>query len=238
MLQNVTLCTLITARPPPVRFYSLGGETLLSVSEAKYLGVTLSSRYGSRSSQWKAHVTETANKANQRLGFLKRNLKGSPYKLRELAYTSLVRSSLEYCGTIWDPTSEYECNRLEDVQRRAARWARGVHGIISVTALCADLNWEPLADRRRHQRLSIFYKILNGDWDINPSSLDLKVEPSTGRRSYSHHLNVKRFSGRDRHSPIWKGTILRTIPEWNSLPAKTVSADSVDTFKVRLSATP
>ena len=226
------------SRTPPVRFYSLGGETLLSFSEAKYLGVTLSNQYGSRNSPWKAHITETANKANQRLGFLKRNLKGSPYKLRELAYTSLVRSSLEYCGAIWDPTNRDESNRLEAVQRRSARWARGAHGIISVTALMSELNWAPLADRRRNQRLSIFYKVLNGNWDIHPATLDLKLEPPVSRRIYSHKDNVKRFSGRDRHSPIWQGTILRTIPEWNSLPAEIVSADSVLKFKSQLGAMP
>ena len=62
--------------------------------------------------------------------FLRRNLRGCPYKLRELGYISLVRSSLEYCGAIWDTTSKDEADRLEMIQRRAARWARGAHGII------------------------------------------------------------------------------------------------------------
>ena len=109
----------------PVRFYSLGGVVLHSVSEAKYLGVNLSNNYGNRSSQWKSHVIETASKANQKLGFLRRNLRSSPYRLRELAYTSLIRSCLEYCGSIWDPTVKEEIDRLESVQRRAAHWARG-----------------------------------------------------------------------------------------------------------------
>jgi hypothetical protein len=66
----------------PVRFYTLGGEVLGSVSEAKYLGVTLSNKYGTRSFQWRAHILEMVAKANQRLGFLRRNLEGSPYSLR------------------------------------------------------------------------------------------------------------------------------------------------------------
>ena len=238
---NASKCNIMhlaRSKSPQVRFYSLGGETLLSVSEAKYLGVTLSNQYGLRNSQWKAHISETATKASQRLGFLKRNLKGSPYKLRELAYTSLVRSSLEYCGAIWDPTNSNEANKLEAVQRRAARWARGAHGIISVTALMSELNWAPLADRRRNQRLCIFYKVLNGDWNISPSTLDIYEEPPVSRCVYSHNRNVKRFSGSDRFSPIWQGCILRTIPEWNSLPVETVSADSVLSFKSQLSASP
>ena len=83
----------------PVRFYTLGGEVITSVEEAKYLGVCLSSNYGTRSSQWKPHITEIAHKANQRLGFLRRNLGGCPYRLTEEGYISLVRSCCPACRT-------------------------------------------------------------------------------------------------------------------------------------------
>ena len=236
---NVSKCNILhLARKvaKPVRFYTLGGEILNSVSEAKYLGITLSNNYGSRSSQWKAHVAETVSKANQRLGFLRRNLCGSPYKLRELAYLALVRSCLEYCGSIWDPTVKAEIDMLEIVQRRAARWARGAHGIISVTALLNDLGWESLADRRRNQRLCLFYKILHGGLHIPPDDIDLKF--STRPTRTSHSWKLQRITGKDKHSPLWKGTISRTIPEWNNLSTSAVGADSFTTFKSQLSSTP
>ena len=37
---------------------------------------------------------------------------------------------------------------------------------------------------------------------------------------------------------LWKATVPRTIPEWNKLSSETVSADSLITFKSRLSANP
>ena len=100
----------------PTRFYHLGGEVIKSVSEAQYLGVTLSNCYGTRTSQWKAHIVKTASSTNQRLGYLRRNLRGCPYRLRELAYITLVRSSLEYCGSVWDPTVQAEADTVEMVQ--------------------------------------------------------------------------------------------------------------------------
>ena len=115
--------------------------------------------------KWKSHISQSASKANQRLAFPRRNLGGGggvPCKLRELAYISLVRSTMDYCGAIWDTTVKEECDRLEIVQRRATRWARGAKGIISVTGLLKDLDWIPLADRRWLQRLGLFYKIING----------------------------------------------------------------------------
>ena len=237
---NVSKCNILhLARQikKPVRFYTLDGEIISSVSEAKYLGVTLSNNYGSRSSQWKPHILDTISRANQRLGFLRRNLRGSPYRLRETAYVTLVRSSLEYCGAIWDPSGKEEIDSLEVIQRRAARWARGAHGIISITALLRDLGWLSLADRRRNQRLCIFYKILHGDLDIPPDSID--ITRHTGRTTRgSHQWKLNRISAGDRHSPLWKATVIRTIPEWNSLSSGTVAADSLVTFKSRLSATP
>ena len=142
---------------------------------------------------------------------------------------------MEYCGSIWDPSAKDEIDRLEIIQRCAARWARGAHGIISVTALLSDLNWASLADRRKNKRLSIFYKILNGEWDIDSKSVDIVLDTNTSRRK-SHHLKVKRISGSDQNSPIWKGTIAKTIPEWNSLPVKTVSAGSALSFRDQLCA--
>ena len=42
------------------------------------------------------------------------------------------------------------------------------------------------------------------------------IKRSKSRTCQSNSLTLVRKSGRDKHSPYWKGTILRTIPEWNS----------------------
>jgi len=52
----------------------------ISVDNEKYLGVTISSDL-SRST----HVNTVCAKANQKLGFIKRYLKGTPEKLKRLA---------------------------------------------------------------------------------------------------------------------------------------------------------
>ena len=58
-------------------------------------------------------MLDTISKAYQKLGFLCRNLRGSPYKLKEIAYLALVRSSLEYWGAIWDPSGKEEVDSLK-----------------------------------------------------------------------------------------------------------------------------
>ena len=174
---NVDKCKIMhlaRQQKKPCRFYTLGGEVLKSTTEAEYLGVTLSSRYGTRASQWGSYIDKVASKANQRLGFLKRSLRGSPYRMRELAFEALCRSALDYAGAIWDPTNKSESDKIERVQNRGARWVRGARGIISITALLKDLNWVPMVDRRRNQRLCLFYKLLDRSIDIDLTELWLK----------------------------------------------------------------
>ena len=221
---NVTKCNLMhldRKTVSPVMFYTLGGEIISSVTEAKYLGVTLSSQYGTRSSQWKPHITEIATKANQRLGFLRRNLGGCPYRLRELGYISLVRSLVEYSGGIWDTTTKCE--------------ARGARGIISVTALLNELNWQPLSDRRRDQRLSLFYTILHQNLNLPPESVDLRTPKTRTRKK--HKLVLERVKGSDKHSPYWKGPICITIPTRNNLEPSVAEAGSFLIFKSQLAHT-
>ena len=133
------------------------------MSNAVYLGVTLT-----HDLSWSQHVATIVSKAHQRLGFIRRNLRGSPYKCRETAFIALTRSQLEYCSSIWDPILNKDSDSIEKVQRKAARWARGQYGSISVTQLLKDLKWRPLADRRRDHRIILLYKILHGSVNIPP----------------------------------------------------------------------
>ena len=72
--------------------YSLTGQELEEVMDAKYLGVTPSNDL-----EWSKHIATMTNKANSKLLFLRCNLKGCPEKLKQAAYFSLIRFFME-CG--------------------------------------------------------------------------------------------------------------------------------------------
>ena len=76
---------------------------------------------------WNSHITAICTKANQKLGFIKRNLKGTPQELKCLAYIAFVRSGMEYAGIIWDPHIIKDSDSMDRVQRRAARWIPNKH---------------------------------------------------------------------------------------------------------------
>ena len=111
--------------------YILHNITLESVPAAKCLGVTISDDLS-----WGTHINSITKKANQTLGFLKRNIKVRNKDLKSVAYKTLVRSQLMYASTVWFPYTETNIHKLESVQRRAARWAtRDYRYTSSVTSM-------------------------------------------------------------------------------------------------------
>jgi hypothetical protein len=85
----------------------------------------------------------------------------------------MVRPTLEYAGTVWDPHHQVHTRSLEWVQRRAARFVSGNFYDRTpdcVTAIINQLKWEPLEYRRLTSRLVMFYKITHDLIDINAPS--------------------------------------------------------------------
>jgi hypothetical protein len=95
--------------------YNLHRHILESVNNAKYLGCQITSDL-----RWSDHIN-ICGKANRTLGFLQRNLNiGSTSVKENAAYKTLVRPTLEYASTVWDPYHQKDIQQLEMVQRRGA----------------------------------------------------------------------------------------------------------------------
>ena len=78
--------------------------------------------------KWTNHITNICGKANGTIGFMKRNLNIGNKNIKEKAYKSLVRPTLQYACTAWDPHLAADIRKLEMVRRRSARfrWPRGL----------------------------------------------------------------------------------------------------------------
>ena len=128
----------ITQKQKSIKFtYKLHGHSLEKTDSTKYLGITLQSNL-----KWDKHINNITSKANQTLGFLRRNLKVNSQKIKDHDYKALVRPKLEYSSCVWDPLTTNQINQLEKVQRRAARFVCGrFHNTSSVTEMLEDLDW-------------------------------------------------------------------------------------------------
>ena len=97
--------------------YILQGHQLEHADKTKYLGVAIQLDFkGDRK------LNNITTKANKTLGFLRRNINISSTTVTEQAYKSLVRPSLEYACSVWDPYTNENINQLAQVQRMVGRY--------------------------------------------------------------------------------------------------------------------
>ncbi|XP_076461755.1 uncharacterized protein LOC143294209 [Babylonia areolata] len=171
----------------PLHFnYCLHGHILETITSAKYLGITICSDFS-----WDTHINHLCNEANKTLGFLRRNIKVSSRKIKEMAYKSFVRPILEYASSIWDPHTEQNISKFEAVQCRAARFVmRRYHNTSSPTAMLEELKWSILQDRRRTARLSMLYKIHNNLVSTEGIKASLRPAPPRRRRGHDQQFAI------------------------------------------------
>ena len=130
----------------------------LRVWTAKYLGVTIS-----KDLSWDSHIENITVSANRTLGFIKRNIKTKNQEIRTIAYNTLVRPQVGYASSVWSPYTKENINKIEMLQRRAARWVCNDYSpYSSVTDMLSNLGWRSLELRRYDSRIAMFYKIVYG----------------------------------------------------------------------------
>ena len=102
---------------PILNHYSIRGTDLLRTDKVTYLGVTIS-----KDGSWNEHIQATATAAHNKLSFLQRNLYRCTQEIKDLSYKTLVRTKLEYACSVWNPYTAKNTNKLESVQKKAARF--------------------------------------------------------------------------------------------------------------------
>ena len=193
--------------------HKLHGKILATATTSKYLGVTITS--------------DLPNKANRTLGFLKRNLKIRSTSIKNVAYKSLVRPSLEYACSVSDPCTQTNVDKLEKVQRKATRFVLNDYDYnSSVSEMLTKLRWDSLQARRQIQRLANFYKIHYGLVDMG-AEFRMQRQQRTSR-----HVNTLAYEvPRSRTSYHMYSFLPRTRRNWNILPDTFVRSPNIEQFK-------
>lgn len=146
--------------------YRLDGVALKYTSSFKYLGLRIHNSFN-----WECHINNIHSEASRTLGLLRRALYGAPSSVKAIAYKTLCRPKLEYAAEVWDPCLAKHADRLEMLQNKAVRFILNIKGRSGVTDGKIELGLEPLADRRKDQRMKMFSKILQES--ENPSYNEL-----------------------------------------------------------------
>ena len=105
------------ARNPLQTRYVLQCQVLELVDHAKYLGLEIG-----HDLNWNQHIQNVITKANRTLCFIRRNMETKHKGIRQVAFNTKVRPQVEYASSVWSPYTQTNINKIEAVQRRAARW--------------------------------------------------------------------------------------------------------------------
>ena len=139
---------------------------------------------------------------------------------------------MEYATTGWAPHTAQNCNKLEQFQRRAARFAcHRYERTASVTAMLNDLQRETLVTRRNNQRLTIFYRMQHNMVSITPADYFAPVQLLRCRRSGQMLQMPYVWTDVYKHS-----FFPATVRMWNVLPAPVIQCETLSFFKAGISA--
>lgn len=241
---NAQKCYILSTKNTSSYLYSLGGVILQHVQQNTYLGVQISADL-----KWTTHIGNICRKAGSTLGFLRRNLRNCPKECRRLAFIALVRSRLEYSATVWDPYQKQDVERLEKIQRQAARFITRDYKSRSpgcMSNMLRNLDLPTLEERRKQLRLNLLYRIAGDEIPALPSRQFLTPINTTRRRVRPtkfegfqttnlverHAINHSRgFKVPDSRTEQYRNSFfVRTVMDWNQLSEATITAGSVGAF--------
>ena len=220
---NPTKCYVlsITKRRSPLSYpYTINGVQLEHVKNHPYLGVELDSTLS-----WNQHQKNTLSKAQRTLNLLRRNLHGCSVKTKQTAYKTLVRPTLEYASSAWDPHVGKQIDNLEKVQNKAARFVTSQYDWeTSVSGLKNTLQWRSLQERRFVARLTLWYKAIHQQAAVHlPSYYPLKPCEPTLVADTTRHSHDQQYGAPIATIDNWKFSFFqRNIRIWNVLPAHLV----------------
>ena len=194
--------------------YTLKNTELEFLESIKYLGVNITNYL-----HWGKHIDEICNKSYRTLGLLRRNLSACNQEVRLQAYKGLMRPVLEYACSAWDPQQLYLQEKLEKVQKQAARFVTSNYSYEpgSMTAILEQLELEPLQERRKKCRLTLFCKGIYQQAAV-PTNILQKPKFRT-RHMHSQYHTRPRTSG-----DTFKNSFMpMTLRDWNLLPHEVIN---------------
>ena len=151
------------------------------VDQHKHLGMIFNEQC-----TWHNNIHEITTKACKRVNIL-RSLKFQLDRLSlQILYFSYIWPILEYGDIVWDNCFHYEKEEMEKIQIEAGCIVTGATKSCSSSKLLVETGWETLECRRKKQRLTTFYKMIN---KTSPSYLYNLVPPTNnqvGQRNPRH----------------------------------------------------
>ena len=201
------------------------GQIMQCSNNTRDLGI-----YVSNDCSWSYHISQITGDARKMAGWVLGAFRDRSMGTMMTLYKSLIRSKVEYCCPLWNPSRISDIQTIENVQREFTRRING---------LKEHNYWERLTElkllslQRRRERYSIIqvWKIKNG---FAPNSVGMEFYESSrlGIRAkiprFNYKAQVSISTAYDDSFGV-KGARL-----WNILPMHVNSQSTLEAFKISL----
>ncbi len=168
---NISKCKVMCITNKKLTPTFINNRTLEWVTVFKYLGLLIDYKL-----KWNDQTNHAVAKATKILNLLRRNLHHSSKTAKSRAFSALVRPHLEYSAPVWSPHTKINTTKLENFQKRAARWIEAKWNranycwIKSYDNCRKSLSLLSLEDRRRlYWQCCQTYKIINYLYKLDKS---------------------------------------------------------------------
>ena len=100
-------------------------------------------------------------RANFKRQFLQRNLRTCNRDIKLQCYKTYVRPIIEYASPVWDTNNKNVIEKVESVQRKAARFIMNDYNRdSSVSKMIKELNLDSIELRRKVKKLKLMHSIM------------------------------------------------------------------------------
>ena len=193
-LSKTQLVVFKTARKqlPSGFSITLDDKAIVPSSTVLLLGVTIDQHF-----TMAAHIDQVVRKCHGLLGMLRRAASYLPPALLTLAYTSLIRSYLEYNSATFATAAPTHLRKLDVIQKIASRVITNSPSQTHSAPLQILLGLDALELRRTNHVVNLVEKIVSGrthPYFIDYFSSASHSNTSTSSVSFNRNLDNKRFS--------------------------------------------
>ena len=206
--------------------YTTGDESQLEPTDiVKDLGVNIAADLS-----WSPHISIMCDDARKKISWVLSVFRDRSKITMLSLYKTLIRSKLEYCCCLWDPTKIEDIIKIESIQRLFTSKIQNLSDQHYWTRL---KNLKLMSLQRRRERYSIIhiFKILN---HLTPNELNLQFHIND-RRGIKIKLPPIPKEAKQKHLSKYDASFaVRACKLWNSLPADITIIQCMEKFKSSL----
>ena len=205
--------------------FKICNSSIKNVESEKLLGIKID-----KSLDWNIQVDFVCTKVSNRLNLLSKIKLSLPLESRKLFYNAYILPLLDYCCTIWGNTTMQSIERIDKLQKRAARLILDLPYETPSKTLFEKLSWLKFADRIDYHKLVTVHKCLYGN---APEYLAEKVIYNTYDSTKQLRSNTNKLLKVPKsRTNIFQKSFAYSGPSiWNKLPGTLRFTKSICTFK-------